>query len=72
MKVQQLGANRMKNKYLREVQRLKHLLKQKEETIVRLQKEISAVRENLELVRKATADTKNAKRMLKNVKIQHV
>ncbi|XP_020282759.1 centrosomal protein of 89 kDa isoform X2 [Pseudomyrmex gracilis] len=72
MKVQQLGANRMKNKYLREVQRLKHLLKQKEETIGRLQKEITSVRENLELVRKATADTKNARGILKNVKIQHV
>lgn len=74
MKVQQLGVHRMKDEYHREVQRLKRLLKQKEETIGRLQKEISTVRENLEMVRKVTdTDIKKAKGMLKNqVKIQHV
>lgn len=73
MKVQQHGVHRMKDEYHREVQRFKHLLKQKEETIGRLQKEISATRENLELVWKVTAtDNKKVKGALKNVKIQHV
>ncbi|XP_011635744.1 protein Cep89 homolog isoform X2 [Pogonomyrmex barbatus] len=73
MKVQQVGVHRMKDEYHREVQRFKHLLKQKEETIGRLQKEISATRENLELVWKVTAtDNKKIKGALKNAKIQHV
>lgn len=62
----------MKDEYHRELQRFKHLLKQKEETIGRLQKEISATRENLELVWKVTADNKKVKGPLKSVKIQHV
>lgn len=73
MKVQQLGVHRMKDEYHREVQRFKHLLKQKEETIGRLQKEISATRENLELVWKVTAaDSKKVKGALKSAKVQHV
>jgi len=73
MKVQQLGVHRMKDEYRRELQRFKHLLKQKEETIGRLQKEISATRENLELVWKVTAeDNKKVKGGLKSAKIQHV
>jgi len=63
----------MKDEYHRELQRFKHLLKQKEETIARLQKEISATRENLELVWKVTAtDNKKVKGALKSAKIQHV
>nr|XP_012221819.1 PREDICTED: protein Cep89 homolog isoform X2 [Linepithema humile] len=54
MKVQQLGVHKMKDEHHRELQRLKHFLKQKDETIGRLQKEISAARENLELVWKVT------------------
>jgi len=73
IKVQQVGVYRMKDEYHRELQRLKHLLKQKEETIGRLQREICATRENLELVWKITAtDSKKVKGALKNVKIQHV
>ncbi|KAG5308495.1 CEP89 protein, partial [Acromyrmex insinuator] len=73
MKVQQLGVHRMKDEYHRELQRFKHLLKQKEETIGRLQKEISSTRENLELVWKVTAeDNKKVKGGLKSAKIQHV
>lgn len=73
MKVQQLGVHRMKDEYHRELQRLKHLVRQKEETIGRLQREISTTRENLELVWKVTAtDNKKVKGALKNVKIQHV
>lgn len=73
MKVQQLGVHRMKDEYQRELQRLKHLVRQKEEVIGRLQKEICATRENLELIWKATAtDQKKVKGALKNVKIQHV
>ncbi|XP_011865300.1 PREDICTED: protein Cep89 homolog [Vollenhovia emeryi] len=73
MKVQQLGVHRMKDEYHRELQRFKHLLRQKEETIGRLQKEISATRENLELVWKVTAaDSKKVKGPLKSAKIQHV
>lgn len=73
MKVQQLGVHRMKDEHHRELQRLQHFLKQKDETIGRLQSEISAARENLELVWKVTApDSKKGKGMLKNVKIQHV
>lgn len=73
MKVQQLGVHRMKDEYHRELQRFKHLLKQKEETIGRLQKEISATRENLELVWKVAApDNKKVKGPSKSVKIQHV
>lgn len=70
MKVQQLGVHRMKDEYRRELQRLKHLLKQKEETIVRLRKEISTTRENLELVwRVAATDDKKVKGAeLNNVK----
>ncbi|EZA53053.1 hypothetical protein X777_07231 [Ooceraea biroi] len=73
IKVQQVGVHRMKDEYHRELQRLKHLLKQKEETIGRLQREICAARENLELVWKVTAtDNKKVKGALKSVKIQHV
>lgn len=73
MKVQQLGVHRMKDEYHRELQRFKHLLKQKEETIGRLQKEISSTRENLELVWKVTAaDSKKVKEPLKSAKVQHV
>ncbi|XP_018367685.1 PREDICTED: protein Cep89 homolog isoform X2 [Trachymyrmex cornetzi] len=73
MKVQQLGVHRMKDEYHRELQRFKHLVKQKEETIGRLQKEISTTRENLELVWKVTAeDNKKVKGGLKSTKIQHV
>lgn len=70
---QQLGVHRMKDEHHRELQRLKHFLKQKDETIGRLQKEISAARENLELVWKVTTpDNKKGKGVLKNVKIQHI
>lgn len=73
MKVQQLGVHRMKNEYHRELQRFKQLLKQKEETIGRLQKEISTTRENLEHVWKTVAvDNKKGNAALKHVKIQHV
>ncbi|EFN78607.1 centrosomal protein of 89 kDa [Harpegnathos saltator] len=73
MKVQQLGVHRMKDEYHRELQRLKHLVRKKEEVIGRLQKEISATRENLELIWKATAtDQKKVKGALKNAKIQYV
>ncbi|XP_014475526.1 PREDICTED: centrosomal protein of 89 kDa [Dinoponera quadriceps] len=73
MKVQQLGVHRMKDEYHRELQRLKHLVKQKEEVIGRLQKEIATTRENLEFIWKATAtDQKKVKGALKSVKIQHV
>jgi len=73
MKVQQLDVHRMKDEYRRELQRFKQLLKQKEETIGRLQKEISTTRENLELVWKVTAeDNKKVKGGLKSAKIQHV
>ncbi|XP_071568356.1 centrosomal protein of 89 kDa isoform X1 [Temnothorax nylanderi] len=73
MKVQQRGVHRMKDEYHRELQRFKHLLKQKEETIGRLQKEISATRENLELVWKVTAaDSKKVKGPQKSARVQHV
>jgi len=73
MKVQQLDVHRMKDEYRRELQRFMQLLKQKEETIGRLQKEISTTRENLELVWKVTAeDNKKVKGGLKSAKIQHV
>lgn len=73
MKVQQLGVHRMKNEYHRELQRFKHLVKQKEETIGRLQKEINATRENLEHVWKTAAvNDKKGNAVLKQVKIQHV
>lgn len=73
MKVQQIGVHRMKDEYHQELQRLKHLLRQKEETIGQLQKEISATRENLELVWKTAAvDNKKEKGALKHVRIQHV
>ncbi|KAL6441132.1 hypothetical protein ACFW04_003451 [Cataglyphis niger] len=73
MKVQQLGVHRMKNEYHQELQRLKHLLRQKEETIGRLQKEIIAIRENLDLVWKTAAvDNKKEKGAVKHVRIQHV
>ncbi|XP_072756474.1 centrosomal protein of 89 kDa [Anoplolepis gracilipes] len=73
MKVQQLGVHRMKDEYHQELQRLKHLLRQKEETIGQLQKEISTTRENLEHVWKTVAvDNKKSKGVLKHVKIQHV
>ncbi|KAL0127745.1 hypothetical protein PUN28_003174 [Cardiocondyla obscurior] len=72
MKVQQLGVHKMKDEYHREVQHFKHLLKQKEETIERLQKEINATRENLELVWKVTAADKKTKGSQKSAKIQHV
>lgn len=73
MKVQQLGVHRMKDEYHQELKRLKHLLRQKEETIGQLQKEISTTREHLELIWKTTAaDNKKDKGALKHVKIQHV
>jgi len=72
MKVQQLGVHRMKDEHHRELQRLKHFLKQKDETIGRLQKEISAARENLELVWKVTAPDNKTGKGVKSVKIQHV
>lgn len=66
MKVQQVGVHRMKDEHHRELQRLKHLLKQKEETIGRLQREICAARDNLELVWKVTAtDSKKVKEALR-------
>lgn len=73
MKVQQLGVHQMKDEYHQELKRLKHLLRQKEETIGRLQKEISTTRENLELIWKTAAvDNKKDKEAVKHVKIQHV
>lgn len=73
MKVQQLGVHRMKDEYHQELKRLKHLLRQKEETIGRLQKEINTTRENLEFIWKTAAvDNKKDKEALKHVKIQHV
>lgn len=63
----------MKDEYHQELKRFKHLLRQKEETIGRLQKEISTTRENLEFIWKTTAaNNKKEKEALKHVKIQHV
>lgn len=74
IKVQQLGVHRIKDEYHRELQRLKQLVKQKEEVIGQLQKEICIARDNLELVWKVTdADNKKVKRALKKCEdTQHV
>lgn len=63
----------MKTDYSRELQRLKQLIKQKEDVIGKLQREKYATQDNLELVwRAATSDDKKVKDALKNTKIYNI
>ncbi|KAK2586039.1 hypothetical protein KPH14_012041 [Odynerus spinipes] len=50
IKIQEVGTHQMKSEYRQELQRLKRLLKQKDDVIVRLQKEKRVSQENIELV----------------------
>ena len=62
--------DQMKAEYSRELQRLKNLVREKEEIIGKLQREKCATQDNLELVLKAaTSDDKKVKDALKNSKI---
>lgn len=71
MRTQEKGVGRLKIDYSRELQRLKNLLKQKEDVIGKLQREKFATRDNLELVwRAATSDDKKVKDALKSTKIR--
>lgn len=63
----------MKAEYSRELNRLKNLVKDKEEIIGKLQREKSAMQDNLEYVLKAaSSDGKKLKEALKNSKIYTV
>ena len=73
IKIQELGVGQMKTDYNRELQRLKQLIKQKEDVIGKLQREKYATQDNLELVwRAATSDDKKVKDALKNTKIYNI
>ncbi|XP_074102809.1 centrosomal protein of 89 kDa isoform X1 [Cotesia typhae] len=70
MKIQEQGVGQMKSDYHKELQRLKLLIKQKEDVIGKLQREKYAAQDHLELVWKAaTNDDKKVKDVLKNSKI---
>lgn len=70
IRVKELGADRVKAEYDRELARLKHLLKEKERVIGRLQREKSATQDNLEVVWKAaTSDDKRLKDALKGANL---
>lgn len=70
IKVKELGADRIKAEYNREVTRLKQLLKEKERVIGRLQREKSATQDNLEVVWKAaTSDDRRLKDALKSANV---
>ncbi|XP_057325319.1 protein Cep89 homolog isoform X1 [Microplitis mediator] len=70
MKIQEQGVGQMKSDYHKELQRLKQLIKQKEDVIGKLQREKYAAQDHLELVWKAaTNDDKKVKDVLKNTKI---
>ncbi|CAG5108781.1 Similar to CEP89: Centrosomal protein of 89 kDa (Homo sapiens) [Cotesia congregata] len=70
MKIQEQGVGQMKSDYHKELQRLKSLIKQKEDVIGKLQREKYAAQDHLELVWKAaTNDDKKVKDVLKNSKI---
>ncbi|XP_043267193.1 centrosomal protein of 89 kDa isoform X2 [Venturia canescens] len=73
IRTQEKGVGRMKIDYNRELERLKNLVKQKEDVIGKLQREKFATRDNLELVwRAATSDDKKVKDALKNTKIHNI
>lgn len=73
IKIQEVGVGQMKTDYSRELQRLKQLIKQKEDVIGKLQREKYATQDNLELVwRAATSDDKKVKDALKNTKIYNI
>ncbi|XP_046739133.1 centrosomal protein of 89 kDa [Diprion similis] len=73
IKSQEMGADQMKTEYQRELQRLKQLLRQKEDLIGKLQREKYATQDNLELVwRAATSGDKKVKDVLKNTKIYNI
>ncbi|XP_012271142.1 centrosomal protein of 89 kDa isoform X2 [Orussus abietinus] len=73
LKVQEFDAGQTKSEYQRELQRLKQLIKHKEDVIGRLQREKCATQENLELVlRAATSDDKKVKDALRNTKFYNV
>ena len=73
IKTQELGADQMKTEYHRELQRLKQLLKEKEDVIGKLQREKCKTQDNLELVwRAATSDDKKVKDALRNTKMYNI
>lgn len=73
IKNKELDADQMKAEYSRELNRLKNLVKDKEEIIGKLQREKSAMQDNLEYVLKAaSSDGKKLKEALKNSKIYTV
>ncbi|XP_046415937.1 centrosomal protein of 89 kDa isoform X1 [Neodiprion fabricii] len=73
IKSQEIGADQMKTEYQRELERLKQLLRQKEDLIGKLQREKYATQDNLELVwRAATSGDKKVKDVLKNTKIYNI
>ncbi|XP_015596053.1 centrosomal protein of 89 kDa isoform X2 [Cephus cinctus] len=73
IKNQELGADRVRADYQSELQRLKQLLRQKEDLIGNLQREKCTTRENLELVwRAATSDDRKVKDALRNTKIYNI
>ncbi|XP_066600599.1 centrosomal protein of 89 kDa-like isoform X2 [Prorops nasuta] len=70
IKIQEQNVHQMKNEYRRESQRLKQLIKQKEQIIGKLRREKNITQSNLELVWKAaTSDNKKVKTALRNTKI---
>lgn len=73
IKSQEVDAYQTKSEYQRELQRLKQLLRQKEDVIGKLQREKFATQDNLELVwRAATSGDKKVKDVLKNTKIYNI
>ncbi|KAK0178693.1 hypothetical protein PV327_007561 [Microctonus hyperodae] len=73
IKLQKIGVGQLKSDYHRELNRLKQLIKQKEDVIGKLQREKFATQDNLELVWKAaTSDKKVIKDVLKNTKVHNV
>ncbi|XP_012253670.2 centrosomal protein of 89 kDa isoform X1 [Athalia rosae] len=73
IKNQEVGVDQMKAEFQRELQRLKQLLRQKEDTIGKLQREKFVTQDNLELVwRAATSGDKKVKEVLKNTKIYNI
>ena len=73
IKIQESGADQMKAQYTQELQRLKHLVRKKEEIIGKLQREKCATQDNLEFVWKAaTSENKKIKDALKNTKSSKV
>ncbi|XP_066583818.1 centrosomal protein of 89 kDa-like [Prorops nasuta] len=70
MKTQEHNVHQLKNEHCRELQRLKQLIKQKEQIIGKLRRENNDTQNNLEVVWKAaTSDDKKVKNALKNTKI---